>query len=115
VPGCPEIVRGRARCPEHDRALRAEIDSLRPAAARRGYDASWRRIRIAHLRREPLCRFCAEKGVVTAATDVDHVVALAAGGTHDDTNLRSLCHSCHSARTARDQAFGRSRRERNAR
>jgi len=52
---------------------------------------------------------------VTEATDVDHIVALAAGGTHADSNLRSLCHSCHSARTARDQAFGPRKRERTAR
>jgi len=107
TPGCPELARGRARCDAHDRARRAEIDSTRPSATRRGYDALWRRIRIAHLRREPLCRFCEAKGVMTAATEVDHIVALADGGTHDDANLRSLCHFCHSARTARDQAFGR--------
>jgi 5-methylcytosine-specific restriction protein A len=89
------------------RALRAEVDSLRPSAARRGYDAVWRRVRIAHLRREPLCRFCAERGVTTPATEVDHVVAMADGGAHDPSNLRSLCKSCHSRRTARDQAFVR--------
>lgn len=106
-PGCPELVYVGARCAAHERALRAEIDSLRPSAARRGYDAVWRRIRLAHLRREPLCRFCAACGLATPATDVDHIVALADGGTHAASNLRSLCHYCHSARTARDQAFGR--------
>jgi 5-methylcytosine-specific restriction protein A len=114
-PGCPELVRHGARCVEHDRALKAEIDATRPSAARRGYDANWRKIRLAHLRREPTCRFCAARGLVSAATDVDHVVALADGGTHADSNLRSLCHSCHSARTARDQAFGHRHRARSAR
>jgi 5-methylcytosine-specific restriction enzyme A len=107
VPGCPELVRDGPRCPEHFRALRAEMDSLRPSAARRGYDATWRRIRLAHLRREPTCRFCAERGRVNAATEVDHIVALADGGSHADSNLRSLCKPCHSGRTARDQSFGR--------
>jgi len=100
------VLRG-ARCTEHLRALRAEIDSLRPSAAQRGYDATWRAVRLAHLCREPLCRFCAEIGRTTAATEVDHIVALADGGTHAASNLRSACHSCHSRRTARDQAFRR--------
>lgn len=104
-PGCPELVRGAPRCPAHTRALRAEAASLRPSAARRGYDATWRMIRLAHLRREPLCRFCAARGLVTAASEVDHIVALADGGTHAASNLRSLCKPCHSRRTARDQAF----------
>ncbi|MCG3134582.1 MAG: hypothetical protein HMLKMBBP_01896 [Planctomycetes bacterium] len=104
-PGCPALVESGARCPEHERALRAEFDSLRPSAARRGYDAVWRRVRIAHLRREPLCRMCAEQRITTAATEVDHIVALADGGTHAPSNLRSLCKPCHSRRTARDQAF----------
>lgn len=86
------------------------MDSVRPSAARRGYGPVWRRVRLAHLRREPLCRFCSEFGVTTPATEVDHIVALADGGTHAASNLRSACHSCHSARTARDQAFGRRRK-----
>jgi 5-methylcytosine-specific restriction enzyme A len=106
-PGCPALVESGARCPEHERALRAEIDSLRPSAARRGYDAIWRRVRIAQLRREPLCRMCAEQRLTTAATEVDHIVALTDGGTHAATNLRSLCKPCHSRRTARDHAFVR--------
>lgn len=115
VPGCPVLVDDGARCPDHERALRAEMDSMRPTSARRGYDAAWRRIRLAHLRREPLCRFCAERGLTVAANEVDHIVALADRGTHADSNLRSLCKPCHSARTARDQAFGRNRFRRPAR
>jgi 5-methylcytosine-specific restriction protein A len=110
VPGCPALVTRGARCREHLRALQREVDSLRPSAARRGYDHNWRRIRLAQLRREPLCRFCMERGVMTPATEVDHILALADGGTHAATNLRSACHSCHSRRTARDQAFGRRHR-----
>jgi 5-methylcytosine-specific restriction endonuclease McrA len=104
TPGCPELVRGAARCPEHERALRAEFDSTRPSGSRR-YPPSWRVIRLAHLRREPLCRFCAERGVVTGATEVDHVDGDRTN--HAPPNLRSACKPCHSRRTARDQAFVR--------
>lgn len=110
VSGCPAVVTRGARCPEHLRALQREADSFRPSAARRGYGHAWRRIRLAHLRREPLCRFCGERGRTVAAAEVDHVVALADGGTHVASNLRSLCTPCHSSRTARDQGFARPRR-----
>jgi 5-methylcytosine-specific restriction protein A len=106
-PGCPTLVRGRARCVEHDRALRSEIDSMRPSAARRGYGHRWRQIRLDHLRHNPLCVECLRDGRSIAATDVDHVVARARGGTDAPTNLQSLCHTHHSSKTAReDGRFG---------
>lgn len=78
--GCGQIVTGRCPC--------------RRSAASRGYDATWQRIRLAHLARWPRCSACGG-----AASDVDHVLALRHGGTHEARNLRSLCHSCHSKRT----------------
>jgi 5-methylcytosine-specific restriction protein A len=87
--------------------VRAEIDSLRPSAARRGYGHHWRLIRLAHLRRNPLCVECLTDGRSIAATDVDHVVARARGGTDESKNLQSLCHAHHSRKTAReDGRFG---------
>lgn len=62
-----------------------------------------------HLRREPLCRECWVHGRVTEATQVDHIVPLAEGGTNDPDNLQSLCHSCHSRKTAKAQAVARGR------
>ncbi len=34
------------------------------------------------------------------STEVDHILPLAQGGTHDRSNLQGLCHSCHSSKTA---------------
>lgn len=44
---------------------------------------------------EPTCRVCGAR-----ATDVDHVVPKRAGGPDAHSNLQSLCHSCHSRKTA---------------
>jgi 5-methylcytosine-specific restriction endonuclease McrA len=33
------------------------------------------------------------------ATDVDHVVGAAEGGSEEDANLRALCRACHLAKT----------------
>jgi len=63
-------------------------------------------MRAAHLAREPLCRHCALNNRVTAATDVDHVDG--DDGNNDPSNHQSLCRSCHSAKTARENGgFGR--------
>jgi len=56
---------------------------------------------------QPLCQDCGARDRVTAATEVHHVVAIKAGGTHSRDNLRSLCKPCHSKRTAREGGFGR--------
>lgn len=77
----------------------------RPTATQRGYDAAWRRLRLAVLRKEPLCRMCRAMGRVTPAEDVDHIETVV---DRPDlrlavNNLRPLCKSCHSRRTRADQ------------
>jgi 5-methylcytosine-specific restriction protein A len=60
---------------------------------------------------EPLCRFCAEQGRVTAARDVDHIVPIVQRPDLrlDRSNLRPLCQPCHASLTARGEQFrGRS-------
>lgn len=108
VPGCPALVRKGGRCPDHARALQVEIDSRRPSPSRRGYGGAWRAIRLEHLRRHPLCEMdCAARGQTVAASEVDHRVPLARGGTHDTSNLQSACTPCHSRKTVReDGRFG---------
>ena len=99
-----------ARCPLCSKASYQAQDQLRGSAASRGYNAAWRRLRLRILADEPLCRFCAEEGKVTTAVDVDHIQAFTSMDDPrrlDPSNLRPLCRSHHSARTARDQAFGR--------
>lgn len=79
---------------------------VRPSAHKRGYGAAWARLRLSVLADEPLCRHCAAVGRVVQATDVDHIVPRARGGTDDKANLQPLCHACHSRKTyASDGAF----------
>lgn len=87
-PGCPNL-----NCQIHQTVRRADN---RPSAARRGYDATWRRIRSAFLKQNPNCMICGEK-----ATEVDHIVPLRNGGTNAWSNLRGMCKSCHSRHTAK--------------
>jgi 5-methylcytosine-specific restriction protein A len=62
-------------------------------------------IRACRLMMEQLCRRCAERGVTTLATEVDHIVP-----HRGDVNLfmsidntQSLCKSCHSKKTVREK------------
>ncbi len=38
-----------------------------------------------------------------AATDVDHIVPKAKGGSDDRSNLQPLCEACHKAKTVADR------------
>lgn len=103
-PGCTALVATGSRCPQHqrqaDQQRNQQIDAKRGTPAQRGYDSRWRRIRMMQLRQHPLCVECARQGLTVPATDVDHIQPLAEGGTHAFDNLQSLCHSCHSKKTA---------------
>jgi 5-methylcytosine-specific restriction protein A len=84
----------------------ARVDASRPSAARRGYDADWRRFRAAFLGSHPQCSHpaCCEP-----ATEVDHIRSVRERPDLrlDPGNVRALCKPHHSARTARDQGFAR--------
>ncbi|GLS75731.1 HNH endonuclease [Oharaeibacter diazotrophicus] len=101
--GCGLRIASGERCPCAKRR-KAAADAARPSAAARGYDAEWRKLRSRFLAAHPRCEACG-----AAAHEVDHVQSVA---ERPDLrlawpNLRALCKSCHSRRTARDQAFGR--------
>ena len=80
--GCHELTRDPSGyCPKHKDAAEARAQILMD---------------------EPLCRECRKAGRIVPATDVDHIVARADGGTDDRSNLQPLCHACHSRKTVRE-------------
>jgi len=99
VPGCPEPAVSGGRCAAHQRAVRRQQVDDRPSASARGYGYRWSKTRAAFLRRNPECVACG-----APATDVDHILPKAQGGSDDWSNLRALCHSCHSKRTRAQSA-----------
>jgi 5-methylcytosine-specific restriction protein A len=54
-----------------------------------------------------LCRPCEQRGYVTAACAVDHIVPKSEGGTDDESNLQAICRDCHAAKTANESAKSR--------
>ena len=88
-----ELIESAARCHAHKR------DKVDRPRGRIAVDDRERRLRA-----EPYCRDCAQKGIKRLAVEVDHIIALADGGTDDDDNVRSLCKPCHTIRT-RERLF----------
>lgn len=108
-PGCGALApSGKTRCPAHEAAKAKAYDRWRGTAASRGYDGAWKRLRDAHIHAHPLCARCEAQGLLTLATEVDHVqaVEVAPGRRLDRSNLQSLCHPCHMLKTAQERRAG---------
>ena len=103
-PACRHLSRdGSGYCEHHVKQSSGWTRESRGSAHSRGYGATWRKIRTATLRRDKyLCQPCAKYGFVTPATEVDHIVNKAEGGTDEQDNLQSICHQCHKAKTQQE-------------
>lgn len=67
--------------------------------------AQWSKHRARQLSLQPLCQACLAGGIITSATEVDHVFPWRRIGAHAFyRNLfQSLCHDCHSTKTQREK------------
>ena len=59
--------------------------------------------------RSPLCVICDAKGMTTRATQRDHIIPLAEGGTDTTDNEQGLCDDCHREKSLAEALRGRSR------
>lgn len=65
----------------------------------RYHSTKWRTIRANQLKKQPLCKLCNDKGIITSATIADHIKAVRLGGEFwSSDNLQSLCVRCHNAK-----------------
>lgn len=94
-PGCPELT-AELYCPAHKALVNAQYDKYKRAETRSRYQGSWSKIRGIYLKKHPFCEICFSEGRMTPANLVHHRVPLAEGGSNTETNLQSLCKSCHS-------------------
>lgn len=103
-PCCSKLSRdGSGFCDAHqeDRHAGRFADRARGSRHERGYGSEWDKKRRLILQRDNgLCQPCLKGGRVSGATQVDHIIPKAEGGTDDDSNLQSICVPCHKAKTA---------------
>ena len=78
------------------------------------FPKDWKRIAARIKRRDPQCRIAGPR-CTKVSTEVDHVIPVFEGGTHDDDNLQGACHACHAEKTARESARARAARPRPSR
>lgn len=102
TPKCRNAVKGRRdHCALHEPApyQSSKEHPLPP---------NWSMLRQSVLLRDGgWCKFCGKR-----ATEVDHIISRAEGGTHDLNNLISTCKSCHHQKTQEEARRGRIRNRR---
>lgn len=105
-PGCGVLVRdGTGRCPKHPRP----VWDKRQGAPKRVTGRRLQAQRAALFARQPLCVECERRGMVVLATQRDHIVPLAEGGTDDEDNVQGLCRPCHQSKSLAEAVRARRR------
>lgn len=116
--GCEDLAMpGGSQCEEHvvarrldhaDRKAQAKLVAVAREGAEFYRTARWKRLRLIHLDAHPLCSDCIGVGLVVSATDVDHIRPHRGDARlfWDRRNWQSLCHRCHSRKTAREVWHG---------
>lgn len=63
--------------------------------------ARWSKMRAKYLSMQPLCQSCLKRGVVSPATDIDHVFPWRPLGKEafHANYFQCLCHECHASKT----------------
>ncbi len=88
---------GSQYCEEHKKLVDKQYNQFTQAAdTAKKYGRVWKRIRDRYAREHPLCERCLAEGRLTLVEEVHHILPVSQGGTHDRSNLMSLCQSCHT-------------------
>jgi 5-methylcytosine-specific restriction protein A len=77
------------------------------------YGRDWQKLRSRHLAKYPLCVECGINTQKHRNANVDHIIPHKSDMKlfKDPKNLQTLCHSCHSRKTAKhDGGFGNRRK-----
>lgn len=112
MPTMPSTFRPRHAAASTEEAKR-QSDRRRGSAAKRGYDADWRRERAKFIKSNPLCIDCLAEGRAEPTKVVDHDPPHRGDMAKfwDRSTWRARCKPHHDAKTAReDGGFGNPRR-----
>lgn len=95
-PGCPNLSDQRY-CEKHRKLVDQNYNRYtRSPDVHRKYGRQWQRIRTQYAQAHPLCEKCFEEGRATLMEEVHHILPVSRGGSNDQSNLMSLCRSCHN-------------------
>ena len=70
--------------------------------------SAWKSLRLHILHRDPMCVYCKELGILTPATEVDHIIPVRddEARAFDSDNLQGLCKTCHDSVKAKEEERG---------
>lgn len=96
--GCPRLaVEGSQYCEEHKKqAMQQYNKHERSPDSNKKYGRAWKRIRDRYVAAHPLCERCLKEGKLTPVEELHHILPVSQGGDHRESNLMSLCQSCHT-------------------
>lgn len=104
VSTCSREVHHKGRCAEH---FREREQRWRPGGYATYRSKRWRMLARRVKFEQPLCPGLPGEECGAIATEVDHIVAMAAGGQpFARANLQALCASCHARKTRAERAAG---------
>ena len=103
---CPRhpkvLLQPNQACPQCPKSTWGD-DKLRGNRHQRGYGTLWVKLRDGVMVRDHyLCQVCMSEDRLTPATEVDHIIPKARGGTDNPDNLQAICAECHKTKTARE-------------
>lgn len=110
-PGCRRYAKpGQKYCEQHAKSERKER-AIHKGGTRteRGYSNKWLKASKVFLLKHPLCAACLRQGIITPATEVDHIIPHKGNKElfWDVNNWQALCHKCHARKTVLfDGGFG---------
>ena len=101
VGSCKDFASNKGYCDQHQDRIKKK-DRERGTAHQRGYDARWEKDRTKFLDENPLCADHRKRGMIEAATVVDHIIPHKGDQVlfWDKNNWQPLCKSCHDRKTA---------------
>jgi 5-methylcytosine-specific restriction protein A len=71
------------------------------------YPINWQKIRIAVFQRDNyLCQVCKRMGILREGTEIDHIVSISQGGSHNLSNLQAICEYCHAEKSKQERIAG---------
>lgn len=80
----------------------------RDSANTRGYNKRWQKASKQYLALNPLCVYCGKRGIVTAATCVDHIIPHKGDNRlfWDQSNWAASCIPCNSRKGDKELTDG---------
>ena len=95
-PGCPNLTED-TYCDEHKNLVAKNYNKYQRAFDHsKKYGRDWKRVRDRYVKKHPLCERCLKEGRFTRVEEVHHILPVNRGGTNYESNLMSVCKSCHN-------------------